>query len=537
MNVRPSRPANVAALLIALALPVSWSTAHADDAASAQAQATPAEPSKSEAAKPDLPRPDAPKPDAARSSSGLLAMLPPDAVTSHTLDTPSGPLPYTATAGTLDLYGPNGEKIAAVFYTSYVAKTAGAARPITFAFNGGPGAASAYLHLGLLGPRIVDFGPTGHDGAAAKLVDNPQSWLAFTDLVLIDPVGTGWSRAAKPDDARNFYNVNADAETMAKVIALYVARNDRASSPKYLLGESYGGFRAARTVEKLREQQGLMIAGVVMLSPLIDGALSVGGDSSSSLNAALVLPSIAAAELERRGASSDTALAEAEHFALTDYLTALSGPPLAEPAARAFYARVAELTGLPPETVARTRGFVRRDYLKVVHERQHRVVSAYDAALAAPDPYPESLEEHGPDPVLSGFTRAYGGAFAAYARNELGFKCDMTYQLLAKLDWSWGNHEHGAMATANATDEIREALSLSPSFRVLIAHGASDLVTPYAANKYIVDHLPPSLAEGRVTFKVYSGGHMLYTNVASRVAFTADARAFYAGDAATTGKN
>lgn len=525
MPVRPHRLAALA-LIIALALPATWSVARADDAGPTPA----AEPAKAEAAKPDAPKPEG----AGRTGgSGLLAMLPADAVTSHTLDTPSGPLAYTATAGTLDLYGPNGEKIAAVFYTSYVAKTAGAARPITFAFNGGPGAASAYLHLGLVGPRIVDFGPSGHDGAAAKLVDNPQSWLAFTDLVLIDPVGTGWSRAAKPDDAKNFYNVNADAETMAKVIALYVARNDRASSPKYLLGESYGGFRAAKTVEKLREQQGLMIAGVVMLSPLIDGALLSVGGGSSSLHAALALPSIAAAELERRGTYSDAALAEAEHFALTDYLTALTGPPLAEPAARAFYARIAEMTGLSPETVARSRGFVRHDYLRA---RFLRVASAYDAAFTVPDPYPESLSEHGPDAVLSGFTRAYGGAFAAYARNELGFKCDMTYQLLTHLDWSWGGHDHGAMATSSATDEIREALSLSPSFRVLIAHGASDLVTPYAANRYIVDHLPPSLAEGRVTFRIYSGGHMLYTNAASRAAFTADARSFYAGDAATTGR-
>jgi carboxypeptidase C (cathepsin A) len=477
--------------------------------------------------------------NAAPQGGNLLALLPPDSVTSHTLATPAGPLAYTATAGTLDLYGQGGERIAAVFYTAYVAKDAGRDRPLTFVFNGGPGAASAYLHLGLVGPKILDFGPTGHDGAAARLVDNPQSWLAFTDLVIIDPVGTGWSRAAKADDAKNFYGVNADAETMAKVIALYVAHNDRGNSPKYLLGESYGGFRAAKTAARLREQQGIMVSGIVMLSPLIDGAVSVGsgGSGNSSLHAALELPSMAAAELERKGAFTPQALAEAEHFALTDYLTALTGPPPPEPASRELYARVAALTGLAPEAVTRSRGFVRRDYIKQVRERDHKVVSAYDAALAMPDPYPEMLDEHGGDPVLAGFTRAFGGAFAAYARAELGFKCDMTYTLLAHLSWQWGSHEQGSMTEASATDELRETLALSPSFRLLIAHGTSDLVTPYAANKYVIDHLPSSLTEGRVALKLYRGGHMLYTNAASRLAFTADARAFYAGDGATTGRN
>ncbi len=472
---------------------------------------------------------------------GGLALLPPDSVTQHTLATAAGPLAYTATAGTFDLYGETGERIAAMFYTAYTAKDATARRPVTFVFNGGPGAASAYLHLGLVGPRILDFGPTGHDGANARLIDNPQSWLTFTDLVIIDPIGTGWSRAAKSDDAKNFYGVAADAKAMAKAIALYVARNDRAASPKYLLGESYGGFRAAKTAEALRQDQGLMVSGIVMLSPLIDGAL-IFNASRYPLGAALQLSSMAAAELERRNAFTPEALREVERFAMTDYLTTLAGPPLADDAARAFYGRVAAITGLSPEVVARTRGFVRDAYLKDVRERDRDVVSAYDATLAAPDAYPETAEDRSPDPVLSGFTRAYGGAFAAYARGELGFKCDMTYVLLAEdinNQWQWGSHGKGSAQQASAADEIREALSVSPSFRLLIAQGVSDLVTPYAAAKYVIDHLPASLAAGRVALKLYRGGHMVYTSAISRAAFTADARAFYeaGGDGTTTRKN
>ena len=210
-------------------------------------------------------------------------------------------LAYTATAGTLDLFGQDGAQTGAIFYTAYVAKDGAANRPITFAFNGGPGAASAFLHLGVVGPRVLDFGPQARDGANAKLVDNPQSWLDFTDLVLIDPIGTGWSRTAKADDASNYYNVNADAQSIAKAIALYVAHNNRSDSPKYLLGESYGGFRAAKVAAALKESQGIIVAGAVMLSPLLEGRLMFDADQFA-LGAALEFPSLVAAEV---GAAQD----------------------------------------------------------------------------------------------------------------------------------------------------------------------------------------------------------------------------------------
>jgi carboxypeptidase C (cathepsin A) len=461
--------------------------------------------------------------------SGVLALLPPDSVTEHRLATPRGEIAYTATAGTLPLFGSNGERIASVFYTAYVAKNAAPGRPLTFAFNGGPGAGSAYLHLGLVGPKILDFGPGGRDGANAQLIDNSDSWLGFTDLVLIDPIGTGWSRTAKPEDAEKYYGVRADAQVMAKVIALYVARNDRAAAPKFLLGESYGGFRAAQTVEALRQDQGILVEGVVMLSPLIEGQL-IFGATRFPLGASLLLPSLAAADMTRRGAYSAEALAEAERFARTDYLTALAGPALQGEAATRLYGRVAALTGLPLDTIARERGFIRDSALRQLRAADGAVVSQYDATLIAPDPYPESVGERGPDPVLSGFTRAYGGAFAAYARSQLGFRTDMTYVLLAEDisgKWDWGGHGRRSAAQASASDEIREALSLSPTFRVLIAHGLTDLVTPYSASRYVIDHLPPALSQGRVGLKLYRGGHMFYNAAASRAAFAADARAFY----------
>jgi carboxypeptidase C (cathepsin A) len=468
------------------------------------------------------------------SGPGVLSLLPGDAVSAHSVDTPGGKLAYTATAGTLSLFDQSGERSAAVFYTAYVAKPYAdksdnpAARPLTFVFNGGPGAASAFLHLGLVGPRIAQFGMAGHDGADVHLVDNPDTWLTFTDLVLIDPIGTGWSRPAKPDGGSAFWGVRSDAESMAKVIALYVAKNGRVSSPKFILGESYGGFRAAKVARDVQNEQGIVISGILMLSPMLEAAFQFGG-GRFALGAALQLPSLAAAELERKGTFSRDALAQAEHFALTEYLSTLAGPPLQGDAAKNFYARVAQMTGVSVDAVTESRGFIRDDYVKNLHIGDHKIVSHYDATFASDDPYPESPTAHGPDPILDGVVRAYGSAFVAYARDELGFKTDITYNLLASdISGKWQWREGSGRGQPSVADDLRVLLALTPSFHLTIAHGYSDMVTPYAVSRYVLDHLPPLDGEGRVQLKLYRGGHMFYLDPQSRKAFTADARTMYA---------
>ena len=326
------------------------------------------------------------------------------------------------------------------------------------------------------------------------MADNPDTWLAFTDLVLIDPVGTGWSRAAKPDGGEAFWSVSADAESMAKVIALYVARNSRVSSPKFLLGESYGGFRAAKVARALQNDQGISVSGILMLSPMLDGAFQFGG-GRFALGAALQLPSLAAAELERKGTFSKQALAQAEHFALTDYLTALAGPPLQGDAAKNFYARVAAMTGLPVDVVTRQRGFIGDAYIKDLYSSDHKIVSHYDATFAVDDPNPEVPAARAPDPILDGLVRSYGSAFVSYARDELGFKTDMTYNLLtAEIPgkWKWGR----GRAQPSVAEDLRVLLELTPSFRLMIAHGYSDMVTPYAVSRYVLDHLPAGGGRG-----------------------------------------
>jgi carboxypeptidase C (cathepsin A) len=369
---------------------------------------------------------------------------------------------------------------------------------------------------------------SGHDGADVHLVDNPDTWLAFTDLVLIDPIGTGWSRAAKPDGGSAFWGVRNDAESMAKVIALYVAKNNRVSSPKFILGESYGGFRAAKVARAVQNEQGIVISGILMLSPMLEAEFQFGG-GRFALGAALQLPSLAAAELERKGTFSKEALAQAEHFALTEYLSTLAGPPLQGDAAMSFYARVAQMTGLSTDVIAQARGFIPDDYVKNLPVGDHKIVSQYDATFASDDPYPESPSAHGPDPILDGVVRAYGSAFAAYARDELGFKTDITYTLLASdISGKWQWREGSSRGQPSVADDLRVLLALTPSFHLMIAHGYSDMVTPYAVSRYVLDHLPPVDGEERSQLKLYRGGHMFYLDPASRKAFSADARTMYA---------
>lgn len=460
---------------------------------------------------------------------GIFDLIPPDSVTQHSLKLKTETLPYTATAGTLDVLGQNGERSAKIYYTAYVAKDRPIDRPLTFVFNGGPGAASAYLHLGLVGPRALEFGEAQDDGTGPSLNDNPDSWLAFTDLVLIDPVGTGWSRASSNDIATSFYGVRKDAESLAKVIALYAQKNGRVPSPKYLVGESYGGFRAVKVASALKDIQGMLVSGIIMVSPMIEGRF-LWSASDDPLTAALRLPSLAAAELERKNKFDQNLVMEAERFAMTDYLASLVGPYPQGASADALYSRVSALTGIPQEAIRQTRGFIGDTYKKK-SAGDRRVVSPYDAAHSVIDAYPEAAADQNEDPVLDGYTRAYGAAFAAYARDELAFKTDMTYTLLnedVNRRWEWkGDRGGGNRITATAESDIRDLLSVIPQFRVMVAHGYSDALTPYGFSQYVLDHLPPDLVANRVELKLYRGGHMFYTAPASRAGFSRDARGFY----------
>ena len=454
--------------------------------------------------------------------TGVLALLPEDSVTKHVLTLGAQKLAYTATAGTLALRDDKGERSASVFYTAYTLQgTDAKTRPVSFFFNGGPGAGSAFLHLGAAGPAVLQFPEQETDGVNAKLIDNAETWLPFTDMVFIDAVGTGWSRPAKLEEAvKEFWGVKQDATACAKAVALWLAKNGRTGSPKYLIGESYGGVRSIKTARDLQNDQGLMVNGIVMISPLIEWPFLEGTDDNPVADA-LHLPSFVAAALESRHGFDAKQVDDAYRYALGEYLSTIVGPPLEGDAAKAFYTKLAGLTGLPEDIVARHRG--RFDpSARDIRSPGGTLHSVYDFTITAPDPFPEG---GGPwlDPLLHGYAHAYGGAMTGYAAEQLGFKTDLTYELLSNdVNNKWEKHNDGS----GGIDDLRQLLALNPSLHVLVAHGWFDVLTPFGVSKFLIDHLP--VGRDRVALKVYQGGHMLYLRQGSRAALKADVAALFA---------
>lgn len=456
-------------------------------------------------------------------------------VTRHNLPLPSGPVAYTATAEFLPLRDGPKEELAARIFTVAYTTDAGAAgqRPVTFVFNGGPGAASAYMHLGAVGPKVVSFTEDGGlRPPPAPLVDNPDSWLAFTDLVFIDPVGTGYSRAVKAegDAEKRFWSIDGDTRAMAEVVRLWLTRNGRWTSPKFLAGESYGGFRIAKMAEELIGRTGIAVNGLIMVSPVVD---FVTIDDDGLLGAALKLPSMAATAAAHGKApgTPEEAARSAERYALGPYLTGLAGLDygrLGE--AQSFFAEVAGRLGLPVETVARHRGRISGGFFarELLRERG-KVASVYDGTFTAADPDPAAPRIPF-DPFLKGTVPTYTTAFAGYAAQDLGVRTEAPFRLLSERvnqNWEWPR-----MSVPSATDALQTALTLQPSMRVVIAHGWTDLVTPYMASRWIAARLElPDDQRGRVRVTVHDGGHMMYTRAAGRAALAADARSVIEGAA------
>ncbi|WP_192256513.1 S10 family peptidase [Mesorhizobium silamurunense] len=464
-------------------------------------------------------------------AGGVLSLLPPPQVTEHSIMLAARKLDYQAKAGTLSLLSGKGEVTAEIFYVAYTQQSPAPAkeRPITFVFNGGPGAASAYLHLGALGPRIV---ATAADGEflppPQKLIDNPDSWLDMTDLVFIDPVGTGYSREAPGQDTKAFWGVDQDASSVGAFIRLYLAQNGRTASPLFLAGESYGGFRAALLARTLQEDVGLSPSGIVLISPALEFML-VRPDQFDQLHWALELPSLAAVRLRSDGVSGEALrdrLAEVEHYALGDYLTALASG--LEQGGKLASRRVAEITGLPLDLVdhnfARVpTGLFAREFQRA----KGKVLSPYDAMVATSDIAPESAHIAGPDPVLDRSVPALTSAFVAYARDELNYRTDVSYRLLngeISRNWDYGTSGQGYAGVMN---DLQRARSLNPSLGVVIVNGYTDLVTPYLASRYLVNQIH-TLADAKpIRLDVVEGGHMMYLRPDGRRALKEAASELY----------
>ncbi|HXZ64593.1 MAG TPA: peptidase S10 [Streptosporangiaceae bacterium] len=450
--------------------------------------------------------------------------------TRHTVALADGELSYTATAGRIVLRQEDhtddkfdGAKARAeVFVTAYTADSEDpAARPVTFAFNGGPGSSSVWLHLGLLGPRRVLMGDVGAlRPPPYALADNAQTLLRHSDLVFIDPVSTGYSRAVKGEKPKDFHGYGGDIASVGEVIRLWTSRNDRWMSPKYLCGESYGTTRAAGLASHLQERYGMYLNGVVLISAVLDfGAIVFSGGNDDPY--ALYLPTYAAIA-HYHGKLGDRPLRDvltaAEAYAAGDYPQVLargSRLPAADRAAAAE--RLAELTGLSADYLDRVN--LRPEHVRFLTEllRDRRlVVGRIDGRFTGWDT-DYGRESWSADPSMSAITGPYTAALNHYVRAELGYSSDLPYEILTDRvrPWSYAEFENQHVFVL---DKLAAAMRTNPHMRVHVDCGYYDAATPYFAAEHAVAHLdiPPELA-ANVSYGYYEAGHMMYLHEPSRL--------------------
>jgi carboxypeptidase C (cathepsin A) len=480
-------------------------------------------------------------PEGARPSGATVRAEPVDdlVTTSHTLVVDGSELRYTATTGRVVLRVESlkddtfeGHKARAeVFITAYTLDGADSrTRPVTFAFNGGPGSSSVWLHLGLLGPRRVAMGDAGDLHAPPyDLVDNPQTLLTRSDLVFIDPVSTGFSRAVAGEKPREYHGYTGDVESVGEIIRLWTSRNGRWMSPKFLCGESYGTLRAAALSRHLQQRYGMYLNGLMLISTVLDmGTLEFGGHNEDPY--ALYLPTYAAIAhyhgLHGQRPLADV-LSEAEGFATREYLWALARAGRMTPDERAgAVGRVAALTGLSEDYVDRVD--LRLEHIRFFTEllrSRRRTVGRLDGRFLGWDAH-YGQEQWSSDPSLDAILGPYTAALNHYVRAELGYHSDLPYEVLTPRVQPWsfrefeGQHVHVA-------DDLAAAMRANPHLRVYVACGYYDGATPYAAAEHTFAHLPiPGELRPNIEFAYFEAGHMMYVHRPSLEALLARMREF-----------
>nr|WP_036256330.1 peptidase S10 [Methylocapsa acidiphila] len=496
-------------------------------AAGAEEPITP--PPASEQAEPTAAKPTAP--DHAQSTTPPNP-LPPAATTAHTIALPGRSLSFTAIAGPTRLSdGQSGAPEADIATIAFLLKGADPAkRPVTFVVNGGPGAGSAWLNLGALGPwRLPLNGGPRSPSAPPIAVENAETWLDFTDLVFVDPPGTGYSRLlAKGDEARrHFYSVNGDIEALAVVIRKWLAANKRLESPKFIVGESYGGFRGPKLVRRLQDDEGIGVEGLVLISPVLDFAWFDG--PNNPLTFVTRLPSQTAAARGLDGADGRAGLADVEAYAAGPYLADLLRGERDPQALARVSEKVAGFTGVDPALARQLGG--RIDMASFAREKNRaagKIGSYYDARVLGFDPAPHAASSDYSDPVLDADKTLLASAMADVTANRLNWPIEARYEILnenVNRQWNW----EGGRSRPEALGDLKKALAIDPRLRVLVAHGLTDQVTPYFASKLLIDQVPPMGDPDRLRLKVYGGGHMLYFDDKSRAALREEARKLIEG--------
>ena len=458
--------------------------------------------------------------------------LPPDSTTRHTLALPGRTLDFTATAGSIRLFNDKGEPQADIATTAYQLNGADArTRPVTFLFNGGPGAASAWLQFGAAGPwRLAINADTVASSASPDLLPNAETWLDFTDLVFIDPVGTGYSRfvATGEDVRKRFYSVDGDVNAIALTIRRWLEKSDRLLSPKFVAGESYGGIRGPKIVHNLQVDQGVGVRGLILVSPLFDYRHFSG---SSLLQYVWSLPSMAAVAREAKGgkgtegALTRADLADVERYAQGEFLADLLKGYADVEATTRLADKVAALTGIDQAVSRRLAGrFGVGEFRREFDRRNGKVTGRYDASVLGFDPYPDSSFHRFGDPSGEPLAAPLTSAAVDLTTRKLNWRPDGSYQLLNGAvhgAWDFGR----GINPPESISQLRQILALDPKLKLLVTHGLFDLATPYFGSKILLDQLPGYGPPERVKLVVYPGGHMFYSRDGSRQAFRSEVQA------------
>ena len=448
--------------------------------------------------------------------------LPPEAHTTQSIQFNGKTLNYTVTVGALPVYDKDGKKIGEVVCTAYTME--GSGRPVTFAFNGGPGAASVFLNFGAIGPKTVKFGDEGDSPSdPAVLHDNPGTWLDFTDLVFIDPIGTGYSRSLVNADEtkKQFFSTDPDIQYLSRIVYDWLVKNGRMESRKYLVGESYGGYRGPRIAHYLQTQLGVAPNGVVLVSPYLNPTIEENGDLSP-MPWLMSLPSIAAAHLEREHKLTPGAMAPVIAYTRGEYATDLLKGRSDPQATPRIVKRVTELTGLDEQFVRRSGGRLEIGaYLREVFRETGKIGSVYDSNVTSFDPFPFAPQQRTNDPLLESIIAPTTTAMVDFLTRVVGWKTDARYNTLSyEVNSQWDNNSRSLRA--GAVPDLRQAVAADPKLRVIIAHGWNDLSCPFMGSVLTVDQMPVMGDASRVSVHEYPGGHMFYSRAGSQAELRRD---------------
>lgn len=442
--------------------------------------------------------------------------------------------PYTAKAGMLAIGPEAGLPGSEIFHVAYTLDGADpAVRPVTFVWNGGPGGASIFLHMSALGPRtIATAGDGSFPASPARLEPNPDSWIAFTDLVFIDPVGTGYSRTlpgpdGAPADPAPYYTTMGDLDSFGIFIRQWLTANNRWGSPKAIAGESYGGLRAAALTRILPEKYSINLNRAVLISPELSA--DVVFNSYSLLWPMTQIPTQSAiASVHGLGGfgSDAAALQEAEDYTLNEYLPGLARLGRMTPEEQAaFYKRVSEVTGINPTLLARHNGRIDQVlYAGSLLADRGLVLDRYDGSQASDNPTPEEPGLGVLDRSVNILTGILLAPFMDYVGLDLGYVTDRGYlPLNLEVNGAWTRD-----GTVGRPEDVGIALAQNPDLKVLVVHGTYDTVTPYFMSRFMLEQ--SARAEGareRLFFGTYPGGHMFYLRRESRAEFARDVRGFF----------